>query len=265
MATTVIDTAGWQVVVPLKPALDLTGSRLTATFADRFGGAVVALDSAVEVPGYDGARQIGWAADPVTRLTDRLVLTFTRAMRGAWLATGPNGLPGLVTLFADVKRTVAGSARDPELLTRASFAVVPGTDLPAVAAAVGSFQAVLSTQGFQTITATATAVGPQGPGFPFPDFDPVADAGKTFGLRVVDGVLVWVVLDGSVMPDPGGGSGAGSGALDFSDPANSGLLALFPFGLPLVTAQVSGTGVLDFSDPANSGLLALFPLGPPEA
>ncbi|MCJ2102470.1 hypothetical protein [Methylobacterium sp. E-046] len=163
MATTVIDTAVWQVVVPLKPALDLTGSRLTAALADRFGGAVVALDSAVEVPGYDGAHQIAWTADPVTHLTDRLVLTVTRAMRGSWLAAGPNGLPGLVTLFADVKRTVAGSARDPELLTRASFAVVPGTDSPAVAAAASSFQAVLSAQGFQPITATALATGPQGP------------------------------------------------------------------------------------------------------
>ena len=264
MATTVIDTAGWQVVVPLKPALKLAGSRLTATLAPQFGGTVVDLDSAVLVPGYDGTHQIDWTAD-ANGLTDRLVLTATRAMRGSWLAAGPNGLPGLVTLFADVKRTVAGSGRDPELLTRASFAVVPGTDSPAVAAAAGSFQAVLSTQGFQTITATATAIGPQGPGFPFPDFDPVADAGKTFGLRVVDGALVWVVLNGSATPDPGGGSGLAAGTLDFSDPANSGLLALFPFGLPVVTAQVSGTGVLDFSDPANSGLLALFPLGPPEA
>jgi hypothetical protein len=220
MATTLIDTAGWQVVVPIKPALNLAGSRLTATLADRFGGAVVALDSAVEVPGYDGAHQIDWTAD-ADGLTDHLVLTVTRAMRGTWLATGPNGLPGLVTLFADVLRTVAGSSRDPEPLGQTSFAVRPGTDSPAVAAAAGSFQAVLvAASGLQAVTATALQVGPQGPGFPLPAFDPVADAGKTFGLRVVDGALVWVVLDGTVtLPDPT------YGALDFTVPDNSGLLA----------------------------------------
>ena len=58
MATTLIDTAGWQVVVPVKPALDLTGSRLTATLADRFGGAVVALDSA--------SGSITWTTHPAT-------------------------------------------------------------------------------------------------------------------------------------------------------------------------------------------------------
>ncbi|MCJ2053979.1 hypothetical protein [Methylobacterium sp. J-070] len=207
MATTVIDTAGWQVVVPIKPALNLAGSRLTATLADRFGGAVVALDSTVEVPGYDGAHEIDWTADPITHLTDSLVLTVTKAMRGTWLATGPNGLPGLVTLFADVQRTVAGSSRDPEPLGRISFSVLPGTDSPAVAAASGSFQAVLTAvPGLQAVTATALQVGPQGPGFPLPTFDPVADAGKTFGLRVVDGALAWVVLTGSEPTDPGDGS-----------------------------------------------------------
>lgn len=163
MATTVIDTAGWQVVVPIKPALNLTGSHLTATVAERFGGAVVALDSAVLVPGYDGAHEIDWTAD-ANGLTDRLILTVTQAKRGAWLAAGSNGLPGLVTLFADVKRTVAGSYRDPEPLGRTSFVVMPGTDSPAVAAARGAFQAILvPAQGLQTITAVALQVGPQGP------------------------------------------------------------------------------------------------------
>lgn len=163
MATTVIDTAGWQVVVPVKPALDLAGSHLTATLADRFGGAVVALDSTILVPGYDGAHQIDWTAD-ANGLTDHLVLTVTRAMRAGWLAAGPNGLPGLVTLYADAKRTVAGSTRDPEALGRTSFTVMPGTDSPAVAAAVGGFQAILSPlQGLQAVTATALQVGPQGP------------------------------------------------------------------------------------------------------
>ena len=162
--TTVIDTAGWQVVVPVKPALNLAGSHLTATIADRFGGAVVALDSAILVPGYDGAHEIDWTPDLVTGLTDRLVLTVTRAMRGAWLAAGPNGLPGLVTLYADVQRTVAGSSRDPEPLGRTSLAVQPGTDSPAVAAAAGAFQAVLTAaQGLQAVTATALVIGPQGP------------------------------------------------------------------------------------------------------
>ena len=206
MATTLIDTAGWQVVVPVKPARNFTGSRLTATVAPQFGGKVVDLDSAVLVPGYDGAHQIDWTAD-AEGLTSQLILTVTNAMRGGWSATGPNGLPGLVTLFADVKRTVSGSTRDPEALGRTSFAVMPGTDSAAVTAAAGSFQAVLAPlQGLQAITATALQVGPQGPGFPLPTFDPVADAGKTFGLRVIDGALVWVVLDGSETTDPGDGS-----------------------------------------------------------
>ncbi|MGU3386940.1 hypothetical protein ACLBYG_20685 [Methylobacterium sp. D53M] len=195
MAATVIDTAGWQVVVPLKPAVNLAGAHLTATVAERFGGIVVALDSTVLVPGY-GARQIDWSVD-ANGLSDRLVLTITRAMRGDWLATAANGLPGLVTLFADVKRTVAGSTRDPETLGRTSIVVVPGTDSPAVAAARGSFQAVLApVPQLLPVSGTALVMGPQGPGFPLPAFDPIADEGKTFGMRVVNGALVWVVLDG---------------------------------------------------------------------
>ncbi|MGU3387301.1 hypothetical protein ACLBYG_22515 [Methylobacterium sp. D53M] len=197
MATTVIDTAGWLVVVPLKPALNLAGSHLTTTVADRFGGAVVALDSTVVVPGYGGARQIDWTAD-ANGLSDRLVLTITRAMRGDWLAAATNGLPTPVTLYADVKRTVAGSTRDPETLGRTSFAVIPATDSPAVAAARGSFQAVLgSASQILPVAGSALVVGPQGPGFPLPAFDPIADEGKTFGMRVVNGALVWVVLGGA--------------------------------------------------------------------
>lgn len=163
MATTLLDTAGWQVVVPIKPALDLTGSRLTCTLTDRFGGAVVALDSATALPAY-GVNQISWTPDPVTGLTSSLLLTITKAMRGDWLATGPNGLPGLVTLFADVLRTVQGSPRDPESLGRTSFAVGPGTNSPAVAAPFGGLQPVLAPlQGLQVITGTVLQVGPQGP------------------------------------------------------------------------------------------------------
>jgi len=42
------------------------------------------------------------------------------------------------------------------------------------------------------------------------------------------------------------------GNLDFSNPDNSGLLALFLGHMGVLTL-----GVLDFSDPENSGLLAL--------
>lgn len=163
MATTVIDTAGWQVTVPVNPPRNFTGSRLTATIAPQFGGKVVDLDSAVLVPGYDGAHQIDWTAD-AEGLTRQIILTVTNAMRGGWSAIAPNGLPGIVPLFADVKRTVAGSTRDPEALGRTSFVAMPGTDSPAVAAAAGGFQAILSPlQGLQAITATALVIGPQGP------------------------------------------------------------------------------------------------------
>lgn len=202
MAITLIDTAGWQVVVPVRPALNLTGSHLTATLADRFGGAVVALDSATLVPGYDGAHQIDWTAD-ADGLTSQIVLTVTQAMRGAWLATGPNGLPGLVTLFGDVKRTVAGSTRDPEALGRTSFAVMPGTDSPAVAAAAGSFQAVLAPiQGLQCVTATALQVGPQGPPGAQGPAGASADQSATIftaGAALSGHMAVRAVGDGSVL------------------------------------------------------------------
>jgi head-tail adaptor len=48
---------------------------------------------------------------------------------------------------------------------------------------------------------------------------------------------------------------ATGGFLDFSDPANSGLLALFDDEFGVVTAPTGGVGQLDFSDPAQSGHL----------
>lgn len=36
--TSVIDTADWRLIVPLKCPLNLTGSRLTATITGGFGG-----------------------------------------------------------------------------------------------------------------------------------------------------------------------------------------------------------------------------------
>lgn len=44
------------------------------------------------------------------------------------------------------------------------------------------------------------------------------------------------------------------GALDFSDPNNSALLALFEFSAPPVS---DASGMMDFSQPDNSGLLAV--------
>lgn len=208
MAATVIDTAGWRVVVPILIPLDLAGSRLTATLAGQFGGVAAVLDSAMPAAGYDGAAQIDWSADAITGLTDRLVLTVTRRMRGSWLAVGSNGRPGPVTLFADIKRTVDGSDWDPEPLGRTSFMVVPGSDSPAVAsAAVGSTPVMIATQGLQPLTASSLVPGPQGPAFIPTGIDLIADEGRTFALQVVEGRLVAVRIN------PTGGTRGYVGAL----------------------------------------------------
>lgn len=204
MAVTVIDTAGWRVVVPLRAPLDLTGSRLTATIACQFGGRVVDLDSANLVPGYDGAREIDWTAG-ADGLSDHLVFTVTRAMRGGWLAMGAQGRPGPAALFADVKRTLAGSLRDPELIGRTSFMAAPGTDSPAVAAAAGGYSPVLAPiQGLQPITAAALVTGPQGPAGDTTEGDQILSLSAmapVSGHRVVRGVNGSVVICSIANPD----------------------------------------------------------------
>lgn len=160
MATTVIDTADWALVVPLKPALNLTGSQLTATMTGSFGGAPAAvLDSA------NGS--ITWTADTTgpggIPLTSYLLISVPEAARNGWAAIGPNGLPGPVTVFFDAHRTTTGSTKD-EWLGRSSVLVLPGTDAPGVLAAVGGFQAVLTAgQPGGAATLAALTVGPQGP------------------------------------------------------------------------------------------------------
>lgn len=163
MPTTVIDTTPWRVTVPLKPALNIEDFHLTVRLTGSYGGTVADLDSEVLVPGYGDVHQIDWTPDPVTKLTDHLVLTVTHALRGSWLAVGPNGLPGLVTVFGDVLFVVDGSGQEPEALVSTSFAVVPATNSPLVASPGSGFQPVLTArQVGQAITATASTIGPQG-------------------------------------------------------------------------------------------------------
>ncbi|WP_267426367.1 hypothetical protein [Methylobacterium sp. GC_Met_2] len=150
----VTDMGDWTLVVPFRIPLNLTGSRLTATMTGQWGGpAVVNLDSA--------AGSIAWTAD-ANGLTDHIVITVPASARGDWLATGPNGLPGKVSVFFDVMRTVTGSTRvDP--LGRSSVVVFPGTGSPAVLAAGGSFQPVLAALPCSGVVLPALATGPQGP------------------------------------------------------------------------------------------------------
>lgn len=190
MATTVIDTADWSLVVPLKPALNLTGSRLTAAMTGQFGGAPAAeIDS--------DAGSITWTADPTTGLTGALTISVPKVARGAWSAIGANSLPRPVTLFFDVHRTVAGSTKD-EWLGRSSVLILPGTDSAAVTAQASGFQPVLvAAQPCSGAVLPALQTGPQGPGLALPaNFDPVADAGKIFGVQIVNGVMTLVALPG---------------------------------------------------------------------
>ncbi|MGI3902472.1 MAG: phage terminase large subunit family protein [Janthinobacterium lividum] len=118
------------------------------------------------------------------------------------------------------------------------------TDLPSAVAVLHSITAVLSPQGL---------AGPSG------DLPPATEADTLAGLR--DDVVITpatlraalaAYLAGNPVDPPIPGT---PGVLDFSDPANGGLLAaLGILGAPFVP---SASFALDFSSPANSGLLAV--------
>ena len=161
--TRILDTTGWSLVVPLRPAVNLSGFHLTARLAGAFGGRVADLDSAAIVPGYDGAHEIGWMADPVTGLADHLILTVTPEKRGDWLATDTSGRPAPITVFADVLYTVTSSGRAPEPLGRTGFLVMPATNSPLVAFPAGPNPVLIAGQIGQAATTMALQIGPQGP------------------------------------------------------------------------------------------------------
>ena len=147
-----------------------------------------------------------------------MIIIVPKAARGDWRATGTRGQAAAVTVAFDIHRTVSGSPAD-EWLGRSWVLVLPASDSELVLAGAGTQPVLIGKQPAGGVLLPALQTGPQGPGIAPPTFDPVTDEGKTFGLKVVNGALTWVAIDGSVAPsDPGDGS------LDFSDPDNSGLV-----------------------------------------
>jgi hypothetical protein len=185
--TAVIDTADWRLIVPLRTSLSLSGSRLRATMTGAFGG-----PAAAQIDSDSGA--ISWVSDPVTGLSSAVIVIVPVAARGDWRAAGPDGRPVQITVAFDVHRTVAGSDAD-EWLGRSSVLVLPATDSEAVLAGAGPNPILVDRQPETGVLLPALQVGPQGPGIALPvGYNPVADAGKTYGVRVVDGALVLVAL-----------------------------------------------------------------------
>ena len=146
--TAVIDTADWRLAVPLKTALDLTGSRLTAAMTRDFGGA-----PAASVDSADGS--ITWTPDPATGLTSSIVITVPKARRGTWLASQA------LTLIFDVHRTVEGSDAD-EHLGRSSLYVMPASDSAFVAQRRGGANPILAAPYGSAVLLPALQTGPQG-------------------------------------------------------------------------------------------------------
>lgn len=191
--TRIIDTTGWSLVVPLRPAVNLAGFRLTARLAGAFGGVVADLDSAIEVPGYGGAHEIDWTAD-ANGVTDRLILTVTPTKRGDWLATDLSGRPAQITVFADVLYTVAGSARAPEPLGRTGFLVMPATNSPLVVLPAGPSPVLIAGQVGQVATTTAMQIGPQGP--PGPQGPAAGGAGSAQIFTQATPAATWTIPHG---------------------------------------------------------------------
>ena len=190
--TAVIDTADWRLIVPMKCPLNLSGSRLTATMTGAFGG-----PAAAEIDSEDGS--ISWVADPITGVSTAVIVIVPKAMRGDWRATGANGQAAAVTVAFDIHRLVAGSPAD-EWLGRSWVLVLPASDSELVLAGAGTQPILIGKQPAGGVLLPALQTGPQGPGIAPPTFDNVADEGKTFGLKVVNGTLIWVAIDGSVAP-----------------------------------------------------------------
>ncbi|SFM82732.1 hypothetical protein [Methylobacterium pseudosasicola] len=212
--TAVIDTADWRLIVPMKCPLNLSGSRLTATMTGAFGG-----PAAAEIDSEDGS--ISWAADPITGLSTAVIIIVPKAARGDWRATGASGQAAAVTVAFDIHRTVAGSPAD-EWLGRSWVLVLPASDSDLVLAGLGTQPVLISKQPAGGILLPALQTGPQGPGIALPDgYDPIADAGKTFGVQVIGGVLTLVLLDATVTPpdpDPDPGNPATFFATQFFPP-----------------------------------------------
>lgn len=185
--TAVVDTADWRLIVPLRTPLNLSGTRLRATMTPAFGG-----PPAAQIDSDDGS--ISWVADPVTGLSTAVIVIVSVAARGGWRAAGSSGQPVPITVAFDVHRTVTGSTAD-EWLGRSSVLVLPATDSELVLAGAGTQPILVSKQPEGGVLLPAFQTGPQGPGIALPaGYDPVADAGKIFGVQVVAGALMLVPL-----------------------------------------------------------------------
>lgn len=184
--TAAIDTADWNFIVPLKCPMRLPGSRLKGTMTAAFGG-----PPAAEIDSADGS--ISWVADD-EGLTRALIVKVKKAARGGWRATGPAGQAAQVTVVFDVHRYVDGSDAD-EWLGRTSVLVLPASDSELVTQGFGTQPILINKQPEGGILLPALQTGPQGPGIALPvGYDPIADAGKTYGVQIIAGVPTLVPL-----------------------------------------------------------------------
>jgi mRNA-degrading endonuclease toxin of MazEF toxin-antitoxin module len=253
MSLTLFDNAHWLFAQPVKPApgtvLDFSGTRLEATFTSMFGGSaepvvVVSSDAA------DGQGKVTFV--PASGNVGPYFLFDVPVTARNWRASLAQ------TVYADVLRAPDPSKPDDKfVLGRVEAKIYPGTGSAGIANP-SQFPVLYPTQPYGGLPLSAAMlIGPQGEpgaGGGLPPLPPDADT-VNYTLGLVGGALAWVVA-GNVAPTPD--PGTTTGVLDFSDPANSGLLAAFLLAQP--AAPATGAGVLDFSDPANSGLLPAFML-----
>ncbi|MGU3286443.1 hypothetical protein [Methylobacterium mesophilicum] len=248
---------------------DLTGSRLYVQFQAQGPAGLVAIQICDSAAG-DGSLVIPTGTDGQA--------TFN-AVPEARTWTAPRYGPGLLLLpalvFGDVYRQVG--AGEPVCLTRLTLRVLPTTGAP-----TGTLTPPIP----PTLAALSLSAASGAAGSAFSATITGKTAGSQVTARWSDGTLLTVangiasstsvpagatsialteVLAGAVgsprvttipFTVTGGGTVPTSGVVDFSNPANSGLLAALGIGLPASTPTPSPGSALDFSTQANSGLVA---------
>lgn len=177
--TAVIDTADWALIVPIRPPLNLTGSRLRATLAPARGG-----PPACTIDSADGS--ISWVAD-ASGVSDYLIIRAAKSLRGSWQATLPT------SVFFDVHRSVVGSAAD-EWLGRTNVLVLPGSDSSIVTQPQASGFVLIPGQPCTGVLLPTLQTGPQGP--PGPPGASGGGAGSAQIFSQATPAATWVIPHG---------------------------------------------------------------------
>lgn len=112
----VLDTADWDLTVPLATPFDPTGSRLQATISPGIGGPAIAVIST-----DDGS--LAWVPDPITGKAIAVQVHVPVAARDGWQAAQKT------VLGLDLHRTVAGSTANEWFGAQTvTFQVYPASD-----------------------------------------------------------------------------------------------------------------------------------------